>query len=41
MSLTFIPDDKVMLISNYLAIRDVDLNDKENIIHHLTSSNTR
>ena len=27
-----IPDDKVMLISNYLAIRDVDLNDKENVI---------
>ena len=27
-----IPDDKVMLLSNYLAIRDVDLNDKENVI---------
>lgn len=27
-----IPDDKVMLISNYLAIREVDLNDKENVI---------
>ena len=27
-----IPDDKVMLISNMLAIRHVDLNDKENVI---------
>ena len=27
-----VPDDKVMLISNMLAIRDVDLNDKENVI---------
>ncbi len=27
-----IPDDKVMLISNMLAIRSVDLNDKENVI---------
>lgn len=27
-----VPDDKVMLISNMLAIRHVDLNDKENVI---------
>ena len=27
-----IPDDKVMLISNMLAIRHVDLNDKENVV---------
>lgn len=27
-----VPDDEVVLISNYLAVRSVDLNDKENVI---------